>query len=114
MLNVISGTKGRAQQGHDELDQYRVQVDYYATDFLTVRDMRRQVIALLNGYRSGNLATAANGTPNCAPLPMRRGGLSGSACRPAKSAIAPARRLCRALCRRRDGFWLTEAVTTIG
>lgn len=35
-----------------------------------------------------------NGTRSCTPLPMRRGGRSGSSCRPARSAITPAQRLC--------------------
>lgn len=53
VLTVISLIEGMTQQGPDGLEQYRVQVDCYAPEFLTARNMGRDVKSLLGGHRGG-------------------------------------------------------------
>ena len=62
--------------------------------------------------RSGGPKVAS--TPSCMPLPMPRGGRSGSSCPPGRSATTQAPRLFWAVCRRRVGCWRIEVMTPIG
>lgn len=53
VLNVVSAAEGLTQQGPDGLQEARVQVDCYALTYGAAKQLSRDVIALLHGYRGG-------------------------------------------------------------
>ena len=53
VLHLVGLNRGRTQQGSDGIDTCRVQIDAYATDFITARDLGTGIIDHLDFHRGG-------------------------------------------------------------
>lgn len=55
VLHRIGGERGQTLSGPDGLVQSRVQVDCWGQTYKAAKDVSRQVVAGLNGYRGGTI-----------------------------------------------------------